>query len=103
MYGFYIERGAELIISSSNDSNVVTTFPCTGDCSVFARAAIQSRISVSYSGLYKCTFVNNSVTGIKYSATDGSGIFAPIGGFPGTDGSGDVEGETYSWYKQYAE
>lgn len=88
--------------TGSFDTSLAFDALCSGDWTHFAYAS-GGLLSSAGSGTEFIRFVvepNRTATGSKYRAVNGGRIVAPTGGFPGTDGTGSVEAETYSWYKE---
>lgn len=87
--------------TGSFDTTLAFDVLCSGDFTHFAHAG-GGLIAPAGSGTEFIRFVVESgrtATGSKYRAENGGRIDAPVGGFPGNEGSGTVEAETYSWYK----
>ena len=72
---------------------------CSGTCTTFADISARSSFAVTGASPYDMTFVG-TVTGKKYDVRSLSTVFAPTGGFPGTDSTGDVDATTFAIYDE---
>lgn len=107
------ERFSRISIPSGNTDNPAGSsvdmydIVCDGACTFFARVGVNSQIYVVGGGRHYQHFVvsgGGSVTGSQYSITNGSGVSAPNGGFPGSSSGNVLDNDattgTYCWYKE---
>lgn len=95
------ERFSRISIPSGNTASTGNMYDivCSGSCQHFAGVSTSSQIYVVGGGLYYQHFTGTVSPGSQYTITNGSGVTAPNGGFPGASTDNVLETTSYCWYE----